>query len=137
MVPLPATSPNPRVLIVDDEPSVLITTRVILEQEGYAVETATGGEAALALIADHNFDLVLTDLNMPRVDGLAVLAEVQRRSPNTATIMITGYASVQSALDAVQLGASEYLMKPVEIPQLKLAIKRSLERKRLSEIGIL
>ncbi len=137
MVPLPAASPNPRVLVVDDEPSVLITTRAVLEQEGYIVETATGGEVALALIADHDFDLVLTDLNMPKVDGLAVLAEVQRRSPNTATIMITGYASVQSALDAVQLGASEYLMKPVEIPQLKLAIKRSLERKRLSEIGIL
>jgi signal transduction histidine kinase/CheY-like chemotaxis protein len=137
MVPLPAAVPNPRVLIVDDEPSVLVTTRAVLEQEGYVVETSTGGAAAIARIAAEDFDLVLTDLNMPKIDGLAVLAEVQRRSPNTATIMITGYASVQSALDAVQLGASEYLMKPVEIEQLKLAIRRSLERKRLSEIGTL
>ena len=137
MVPLPAAVPNPRVLVVDDEPSVLLTTRAVLEQDGYQVETASGGEAALAMIATQDFDIVLTDLNMPKVDGLVVLAEAQRRSPNTATIMITGYASVQSAIEAVQLGASEYLMKPVEIPQLRLAIKRSLERKRLSEIGTL
>lgn len=125
------------ILVVDDETSVLTTLQAILQQEGYSVDAAPGGAQALAAIQARHYDLVLTDLKMPGVDGLQVLAQVRKHSPETVTIMMTGYASLDSAIEAVQLGAYEYLLKPTEVPQLKLAVKRSLERKRLSEIDTL
>jgi len=129
--------PKAKILVVDDEPNVLITVEAILAMEGYDVDAMGDPEAALEAIRTHHYDLVLTDLKMPKVDGLAILAEVRKSSPATVTIMMTGYASVDSALEAVQLGAYEYLLKPTEVAQLKLAVKRSLERKRFSEIDTL
>ena len=125
------------ILVVDDETSVLTTVQAILQEEGYEVDAAPGGSQALSAIQARHYDLVLTDLKMPGVDGLQVLAHVRKHSPETVTIMMTGYASLDSAIEAVQLGAYEYLLKPTEVPQLKLAVKRSLERKRLSEIDTL
>lgn len=130
-------APKPRILVVDDEVNVLLTVEAILRQEGYEVDTAPNGQAALDAIARHTYDLVLTDLKMPGIDGMRVLEEVRKRSPATGTIMMTGYGSLDSALEAVHLGAYEYLLKPTEVPQLKLAVKRCLERKRLSEIDTL
>src|SRR5512146_302219 len=126
-----------KILIVDDEPGVLLTSRAILQQEGYDVESAANGSEAVEAIRQRHYDLVLTDLKMPGIDGLGVLAEVRKRSPLTVTVMMTGYGSVGSALDAVQLGAYEYLLKPIEVEDLKQAVRRSLERKRLSEIDSL
>jgi signal transduction histidine kinase/CheY-like chemotaxis protein len=126
-----------KILIVDDEPGVLLTTRAILQQEGYDVEAAGSGQDAVEAIRQRHYDLVLTDLKMPGVGGLDVLAEVRKRSPLTVTVMMTGYGSVFSALDAVRLGAYEYLLKPIEVEDLKQAVRRSLERKRLSEIDAL
>jgi signal transduction histidine kinase/CheY-like chemotaxis protein len=122
------------ILVVDDEPNVLATVRAILQQEGYEVCSAHGGAEAISAIQSRHYDLVLTDLKMPGIDGLGVLGAVRKYSPDTVTVMMTGYASLDSALEAVQLGAYEYLLKPTEVPQLKLAVKRSLESKRLSEI---
>ncbi|HET8666817.1 MAG TPA: ATP-binding protein [Terriglobales bacterium] len=127
----------PRILVVDDEPNVLLTVEAILKQEGYEVDACSDGSKAVAAIHERHYDLVLTDLKMPGVDGLAVLAEVRKRSPNTVTLMMTGFGSVASALDAVQLGAYEYLLKPTEVAELKAAVRRALERKRLSEIDTL
>ena len=129
--------PKPKILVVDDEASVLLTMTSILRLEGYEVEGVGDGAAALQAIRERYYDLVLTDLNMPGVGGLAVLREVRKRSPGTVTVMITGYGSVESAIEAVQLGAYEYLLKPTEVADLKQAVKRSLERKRLSEIDTL
>src|SRR5512142_2099048 len=126
-----------RILVVDDEPGVLLTTSAVLTGEGYEVTSADGGAAAIAAIHQHHYDLVLTDLKMPAVDGLAVLEEVRKRSPATVTVMMTGYGSVDSALEAVQRGAYEYLLKPTEVADLKAAVRRSLERKRFSEIDTL
>src|SRR5437763_403792 len=128
---------KPRILIVDDEPNVLLTTHAILQREGYEVEAIGEGKAALVAIRRRHYDLVLTDLKMPEVDGLAVLGEVRKCSPLTVTVMMTGYGSVDSALEAVQLGAYEYLLKPIEVHDLKQAVRRSLERKRFSEIDTL
>ena len=130
-------STTAKILIVDDEAGVLLTTRAILQQEGYDVEAAASGVEAVEAIRQRHYDLVLTDLKMPGIDGLGVLAEVRKRSPLTVTVMMTGYGSVVSALDAVQLGAYEYLLKPIEVEDLKQAVRRSLERKRLSEIDTL
>lgn len=132
-VMLESAPQQPHILVVDDEPGVLMTVQAILQQEGYLVDAAGSGEAALEAIRERRYDLVLTDLKMPRVDGLAVLAEVRHTSPETVTVVMTGYGSIDSALNAMQLGAYEYLLKPTEIPQLKQAVKRSLERKRFSE----
>jgi signal transduction histidine kinase/DNA-binding response OmpR family regulator len=130
-------APKSKILVVDDEPNVLLTVQAILEREGYDVDALHDPAAALQAIRTRQYDLVLTDLKMPGVDGLAVLAEVRKSSPSTVTVMMTGYGSVDSALEALQLGAYEYLMKPTEVAELKLAVKRSLERKRLSEIDTL
>ncbi len=129
--------PKARILVVDDEANVLLTMTSILRQEGYQVDAADGGEKALAAIHERFYDLVLTDLNMPQVGGMEVLAEVQKRSPNTVTLVITGYGSLDSALRAIQLGAYEYLLKPCEVPELKQAVRRCLERKRYSEMDAL
>jgi signal transduction histidine kinase len=126
-----------RILVVDDEPAILTTVTAILAQEGYEVDSAPDGETAVRAIAERHYDLVLTDLKLPGVDGLGVLAEVQKHSPDTVTVMMTGYGSVDSALEAIQLGAYEYLLKPTGVHELKLAVRRSLERKRLSEIDTL
>ncbi|HTK95511.1 MAG TPA: response regulator, partial [Terriglobales bacterium] len=130
-------SSKPKILVVDDEPNVLVTMSAILRQEGYDVDEADGGALALAALQSKSYDLVLTDLNMPVVDGMAVLEAVQKQAPSTVTVVITGYASVHTALRALQLGAYEYLLKPTEIEDLKQAVRRSLERKRLSEIDTL
>ena len=122
---------------MDDEAAVLLTMSSILRQEGYEVDAADGGERALAAIRERFYDLVLTDMNMPRIDGMQVLAEVRKRSPNTVTLVITGYGSLDSALRAIQLGAYEYLLKPTEVPELKQAVHRCLERKRFSEMDTL
>src|SRR6185437_9684430 len=131
------TPERPNILIVDDEPSVLLTVAAILRQEGYEVDAVPNGEAAIAKIAGRYYDLVLTDLKMPGVDGLQVLEEVRKTSPQTVTVMMTGYGSVDTALEALQRGAYEYLLKPTEVEDLKAAVRRSLERKRLSEIDTL
>jgi two-component system, OmpR family, phosphate regulon sensor histidine kinase PhoR len=126
-----------KILLVDDEPSVLLTVTEILRLECYEVHPVPDGESAIAAIREAHYDLVLTDLRMKGIDGLGVLAEVRKQSPNTVTVMMTGYASVDSALEALQLGAYDYLLKPVEVSALKLAVQRSLERKRFSEIDTL
>src|SRR5438309_7962400 len=130
-------SSKARILIVDDDAAVLLTTKAILQHENYEVEGIGDGAVALDAIRRRQYDLVLTDLKLPEVDGLAVLAEVRKCSPMTVTVMMTGYGSVDSALEAVRLGAYEYLLKPIEVDELKQAVRRSLERKRLSEIDTL
>jgi signal transduction histidine kinase len=126
-----------RILVVDDEPNVLTTIQAILQHEGYLVDACADGAAALRAIRERHYDLVLTDLKMPGVDGLAVLAEVRRQAPETVTVMMTGYGSIDSALEAIQLGAYEYLLKPTEVAELQQVVRRSLERKRFSEIEVL
>ena len=99
---LKADTPKAKILVVDDEPNILLTLTAILQHEGYEIESATGGEEAIASVRRHRYDVVLTDLKMPRVDGLDVLDEVRRSSPQTVTLMMTGYAGIVSAVEAVQ-----------------------------------
>jgi signal transduction histidine kinase/CheY-like chemotaxis protein len=126
-----------RILVVDDERNVLMSLQAILQEDGYRVDTAERSVLAVEAIRKNHYDLVLTDLKMPGIDGLELLAEVRKFSPTTVTIMMTGYGSVDTAIDAVRLGAYEYLLKPMEVVDLKHAVRRSLERKRLSEVDTL
>jgi diguanylate cyclase (GGDEF)-like protein len=121
-----------RVLVVDDDRLIRELTRDALVQEGFRVATAASGREALSRLGDEGpFDLVITDLSMREMDGLELLERVKRASPHTEVIVLTGYASLESALHAMRLGAADYLRKPVSAPEITYGVKRTLLRRRL------
>jgi signal transduction histidine kinase len=120
-----------RLLVVDDEENLRITTAAILEKEGYTVDTASSGNEAIALLANTDYDLVLTDLHMEAGEGLAVLNEIRRNAPLTISVVLTGFASVESAIAALQEGAYDYLVKPCDIETMKHTIRRGVEHRKL------
>src|SRR5687768_3154701 len=123
--------PLSRLLVVDDEESLRITTAAILEQEGYTVDTASSGDEAIMLMDKADYDLVLTDLHMEGGDGLSVLNQIRRNAPFTISVVLTGFASVESAIAALQEGAYDYLIKPCDIESMKHTIRRGVEHRRL------
>jgi signal transduction histidine kinase len=120
-----------RLLVVDDEESLRITTAAILEKDGYIVDTAASGDEAILLLEQTHYDLVLTDLHMEGGDGLSVLGQVRQRAPLTISVVLTGFASVESAIAALQEGAYDYLTKPCDIDHMRHTIKRGVEHRRL------
>jgi signal transduction histidine kinase len=120
-----------RLLVVDDEESLRITTAAILENEGYVVDTASSGDEAVELLNNTDYDLVLTDLHMEGGDGLSVLNQIRRHAPLTISVVLTGFASVESAIAALQEGAYDYLVKPCDIESMKHTIRRGVEHRRL------
>src|SRR5689334_19354191 len=128
---IPAFVRDGRLLVVDDEESLRITTAAILEKEGYNVDTASSGDEAIALLEGKDYDLVLTDLHMEGGDGLSVLNQIRRNSPLTISVVLTGFASVESAIAALQEGAYDYLVKPCDIETMKHTIRRGVEHRRL------
>ena len=123
----------PRVLVVDDEQSVTVTMAAILEMDGYSVATALRGVDALELIERETFDLVLTDLRLDDFDGMDVLAAARRRSPDTVGIVLTGYASLESAVKALREGAYDYMLKPADVEELRATVARGIERRKLGQ----
>jgi len=123
--------PETTVLVVDDEESVALTIQAILRLDGHDVTAVTTGAEALRLLNEKQFDVVLTDLRLGDVDGIDVLKEVQKTSPDTAAIMLTGYASLESAISALRSGAYDYLMKPSDVEELRATINRAIERREL------
>jgi len=121
------------VLVVDDEASVATTIKAILELDGYEVTAVTEGKAAVEHLQRREFDVVLTDLRLEDMDGIDVLREVQRRWPDTAAIMLTGYASLESAVAALRSGAYDYLIKPSDVEELRATVGRAIERRRLRQ----
>src|SRR5215510_8111674 len=129
--PFPPFVRDGRLLVVDDEESLRITTAAILEKEGYHVDTASSGDEAIALLGEKDYDLVLTDLHMEGGDGLSVLNQIRRHAPLTISVVLTGFASVESAIAALQEGAYDYLVKPCDIDSMKHTIRRGVEHRRL------
>ena len=123
----------PKVLVVDDEESVVVTIKAILQLDGYNVSTTTSGVQARAMVREVEYDLVLTDLRLEDGDGLDVLKAVRERHPETVTIMLTGYASLESAIQALRAGAYDYLVKPSEVEELRTTVARGIERRRLGQ----
>jgi DNA-binding response OmpR family regulator len=119
-----------RILVVDDEENVRITTAAILEQEGHEVDTASDGHEALDKVKNGDFDLVLTDLRMEGLDGSALLQEICTKYPSVVTVVLTGYASIESSIDALRCGVYDYLVKPCVVDDLKLTVRRALEHKQ-------
>jgi PAS domain S-box-containing protein len=122
---------QPLILVVDDEPLILNMAKDILRLEGYQVVTAGNGQEALQALQTHSFDLVLTDMMMPDMTGMELVQHLRVHHPGTLAIVFTGYANYQDAVDAVKLGAFDYLPKPVQPEILRHAIKRVLEFQRL------
>ena len=125
--------PDTRVLVVDDERSMRELLAIMLRQAGHDVTVADGGEAAIKALKSDTFDLVITDLRMREVDGLAVLRAAKEQSPQTVVLVITAFASTETAVEAMKLGAYDYLTKPFKVDEIKLTIANALERKRLQD----
>jgi diguanylate cyclase (GGDEF)-like protein len=122
-----------KILVVDDEEIVRIQLGRVLSREGYDVYAAGSGEEALALMENTQVDLVLSDMVMERMDGLALLREVNRRYPGTIFIIITGHGSLATAIDSMRLGAFDYLLKPCDDGELKVRVARGLKERRLQK----
>jgi two-component system response regulator (stage 0 sporulation protein F) len=108
-----------KILIVDDEENARIGLSKLLSQEGYQVSAVGNGHEALNFLGGEQVSLVITDINMPEMDGLVFLRELNRDYPSTDVIMITAYGGVESYLEAMNLGAFEYLNKPIKLDELK------------------
>ncbi|HEX9443489.1 MAG TPA: sigma-54 dependent transcriptional regulator [Candidatus Binatia bacterium] len=124
--------PPEKILIVDDEENVRALFKRVLEKEGYEVRAAAAAEEALEKLGVETFDLVLTDLKMPGMDGLELLRRAKAASGTTPFIMLTAFGTVQSAVEAMKQGAHDYLLKPVDNEELKLVVERALELNRLT-----
>ena len=122
-------SSSPRILIVDDELGPRESLRMILQWD-YNVVAVDGGQAALETLDQENFDLVISDIRMPDISGIDLLAEIKRRVPETEVVMITAYASVETAAHALRFGAMDYLIKPFKADAVKETVEKGLERSR-------
>ena len=122
---------KPRVLVVDDEKHQRDILQMILESEGYETVTAGNGRQALQALQAQAFDLTLTDLKMPDMNGIALLAELLKAQPALCVVMMTAHGSIDTAVEAMRKGAFDYLTKPLEREQLLLVVNRALERTRL------
>ena len=126
-----------KILVVDDEQSLRDFLAIMLKKEGHDVVTADDGKHALKAIQAEIFDLVISDVKMPGLDGIGVLKTVKEVSPETVVIMITAYATAETAVEAMKLGASDYIIKPFKVDELKLIINNSLEKRYLRKENIL
>src|SRR5512136_1277809 len=118
-------------LVVDDDPVTLNLLKEVLTKEGYRVTTALSGEEAVRLGTDTLFDLVITDVRMGEMDGMDVLRSFKKISPETTVIVITGFGSIETAIEAIREGAYDYISKPFKLDEIKLTIQRALEQRRL------
>src|SRR5437867_678434 len=129
----PPAMPDTRVLVVDDERSMRELLAIMLRQAGHDVTLAEGGEQAVEVLKNESFDLVITDLRMRKVDGLGVLRAAKEHSPSAVVLVVTAFASTETAVEAMKLGAYDYVTKPFKLDEIKLTIANALERKRLQD----
>ncbi|WP_020675762.1 response regulator [Geopsychrobacter electrodiphilus] len=118
-----------KILIVDDEENARIGLSKLLSQEGYQVNAVGNGNEALDFLSHDRVSLVITDINMPEMDGLSFLRVLNREYPSTDVIMITAYGGVESYLEAMNLGAFEYLNKPIKLDELKSVMKKIFQHR--------
>jgi len=126
-----------KILVADDEQSMREFLDIMLRKEGYKVSLASNGEEVIKLIEKDIFDLILMDIRMPRLDGISTLKKVKTISPEAIVIMITAYASADTAIKAMKEGAYDYITKPFKVEEIKLIIKNALEKKNLQKENIL
>ncbi|HAV21370.1 MAG TPA: DNA-binding response regulator [Firmicutes bacterium] len=126
-------TPTGKVLVVDDEQKMCEFLELVLSQDGHQVLAATSGEQALDIIKSNpDLDVIVTDLMMPKITGMEVLEEAKRMLPDTPVIMITGYSTVENAVQAMKAGAFDYLPKPFKVDEVKLVVKKALDRRAIT-----
>jgi response regulator RpfG family c-di-GMP phosphodiesterase len=126
------TDERPRVLVVDDEKFIRDILADFLGMEGYIVRTAEDGSSAVQELARARYDLVISDLKMPKMGGLELLKEVSRAHPDTLTVIMTGFGTVETAIDAMKRGAYDYILKPFKVEEIVHIVQRGLEKRRLT-----
>ena len=124
---------SPKVLVVDDEEKVRKYMSRLLKIRGFEVDTAPDGTTALSMIQESEVDIVLLDVLMPGMDGITVLKEIKKTKPAIEVVMLTGNASVETAIEGMRIGAFDYLLKPVDLDNLYLCLKEALEQKRIKD----
>ncbi|NNE08879.1 MAG: sigma-54-dependent Fis family transcriptional regulator [Gemmatimonadetes bacterium] len=120
-----------KIMIIDDEESMCQFLSIMLRKEGFDVQTYTSGRVALEKLQADSFDLVITDIHMPEMDGLEVLSGVKESDPTTPVVILTAYASLETAIEAVNRGAFHYLTKQAKNEEIKMVVKKALEHRRL------
>ena len=125
-----------RILVVDDEASMRDFLSIMLHRDGYHVDSAVDGAQAVKHLKDHNYDLVISDIQMPQLDGLKLLKHVKERNPETVVIMITAFSSTEEAVEAMKQGAYDYITKPFKNEEIRLVINNALERKLLRQENV-
>jgi two-component system response regulator HydG len=136
--PARADATGGRILVVDDQRNMRATTALVLRSAGHVVEEAEDGATAIQRVQTAAFDVVLTDLRMPAVDGMEVLREAQRLAPDTQVIVMTAYGTIESAVEAIRCGAYDFLAKPFKEDELLVRVSKALEKRRLvGEVSLL
>ena len=122
-----------RILVADDEEILRINVAEALTEAGYAVDAVADGEAAWERLNEEDYAVVITALRMPRLDGIGLLSRVVAARPQTLVLIMTAYASVETAIDALRLGAHDYLLKPIVLDDLCARVLRLLELRALRD----
>lgn len=122
-----------RILVVDDEQSMREFLAILLEREGYSVDQAENADVALKLLESDTFDLVISDVSMPGLNGMALLERIKTATPETAVLMITAYTTAEQAVEAMKLGAYDYIAKPFKVEEVKVLVKNALEKSSLQK----
>lgn len=126
-----------KILIVDDDPEILDVIADVLRQAGYEVDQAEDGRRAIRRIENDFYDLVITDLNLPKVDGMKVLQYVVDQSPETMCIILTGYGTIRGSVEAIKMGAFDYISKPVKSDEILIVVEKALKYRQLERENIL
>jgi len=124
------------IMVIDDEESMCKFMQIMLQKEGYDVITSQSSYQALNLLKQKNYDLVIADLMMPELNGLELLSRVKSLDPDASFIVMTAYASVDTAIEALKKGAYDYLTKPFKVDEIRIAVKKALEQKRITRENI-
>ncbi|GAI80988.1 unnamed protein product, partial [marine sediment metagenome] len=122
-----------KILLVDDDPNTLEALSVVLEDEGYRILMASNGEEALDQIKKEKPEVVLLDVRMPGMDGVEALRRTREASKTTSVIMMTAYVGMEGVVEAVRLGAYDYVSKPLDLERVKIAVKRAIEAQELAK----
>jgi DNA-binding NtrC family response regulator len=117
-----------KILLVDDEINICKSCQRVFDREGYVTEFALSGKEALEKAFRESFDLIITDLKMPDINGIEVIKEIKQKQPEVPIIMITGYPSVPTAVEAIKLGADDYIPKPLKPDEILRAVDRAIEK---------
>jgi len=125
-----------RILIVDDDPIVLKSLRKMLEMNEYSVDCASEGRSALEMIEGDGYDIILSDINMPEMNGFELLEKVKERDPSSAFIIITGYGTIEDAVSAMKMGAYDFVTKPINDEEILTQIKRLFQKKELEQENV-